>query len=218
MRKGIVFSAAAAMALAAATATPAIAAPGSYFVPGPDGVTIEIATINGSGCPKDTAAVAVSEDKEAFTVTYSDYLVQTGGDSSPTDLRKNCQISMKVHVPQGFTYAISSTDYRGFAYLQPGVTGVQKASYYFQGQSQTAAKTHTLKGEYADNFQFTDKNDVGQLVWKPCGEERNFNINTELRVMGKGQDPSQTSFMSMDSTDGSIKTIYHFEWMECPPW
>ncbi|WUH99760.1 DUF4360 domain-containing protein [Spirillospora sp. NBC_00431] len=220
MRKGIVFSAVAAIAMAAATAAAPVAAasPGSYFVPGPAGVTIEIATVNGSGCPAGTAAVAVSDDKEAFTVTYSDYLVQAGGSSAPTDFRKNCQISMKVHVPQGFTYAISSTDYRGFAALADGATGVQKASYYFQGQQQTAAKTHTLRGEYADNWQFTDTNDVGQLVWAPCGEERNFNINTELRVNKGSSDPSEMSFMAMDSTDGSIKTIYHFEWMECPPW
>ncbi|RFS87250.1 DUF4360 domain-containing protein [Actinomadura spongiicola] len=216
MRKGIVFSAAAAMMLAAATAAPAGAAHGSYFVPGPEGVTIEIATVNGSGCPKGTAAVAVSEDKEAFTVTYSDYTAQAGGSSAPTDFRKNCQISMKVHVPQGFTYAIASTDYRGFAWLEEGATAIQKASYYFQGSHQTAAKSHVIQGEYADNWQVTHQEEVGQLVWKPCGEERNFNINTELRVLRGTSDPDKVSFVSMDSADGSIKTIYHFEWQKCP--
>ncbi|GGT61290.1 DUF4360 domain-containing protein [Actinomadura citrea] len=181
-------------------------------------MTIEIATVNGSGCPAGTAAVAVSEDKEAFTVTYSDYLAQAGGSSGPTDFRKNCQISMKVHVPQGFTYAISSTDYRGFASLEPGASAVEKASYYFQGMSQTSAVSHPLKGQYADNWQFTDTNDVAQLVYKPCGEERNFNVNTELRVLKGTSDPAKTSFISMDSTDGSIKTTYHFAWKQCPPW
>lgn len=222
MRKGIASSAAGALAVTAmAAVTAATAAPasaGSYFVPGPDGVTIEIATVNGSGCPAGTAAVAVSEDKEAFTVTYSDYMAQTGGNSKPTDFRKNCQISMRVHVPQGFTYAISQTDYRGFAWLEPGASAVEKASYYFQGMEQTAAKSHTLKGEYADNWQFTDKNEVAQLVWKPCGEERNFNVNTELRVLKGTSDPSKVSFITMDSTDGSIKTTYHFAWKTCPPW
>lgn len=223
MRKGIVGSTAGAVAVAAATAlavapaAPAAAA-GTRFVPGPNGVTIEIATVNGSGCPAGTAAVAVSDDKEAFTVTYSDYMAQTGGSSKPTDFRKNCQISMKVHVPQGFTYAISSTDYRGFASLEPGVSAVEKASYYFQGQQQTAAISHTLNGAFVDNWQFTDKNDVAQLVWKPCGEERNFNVNTELRVLKGDSDPSKVSFISMDSTDGSIKTTYHFAWKTCPPW
>ena len=217
MGKWIASCAAGAMAVAAVTAlaaTPASA--GSYFVPGPNGVTIEIATVNGSGCPAGTAAVAVSDDKEAFTVTYSDYLAQAGGSSKPTDFRKNCQISLKVHVPQGFTYAISSTDYRGFASLEPGATAMEKASYYFQGMSQTDAISHDLKGSYADNWQFTDTNEVAQLVWKPCGEERNFNINTELRANLGTADPSKVSFISMDSTDGSYKTTYHFAWKTCP--
>ncbi|WP_329097885.1 DUF4360 domain-containing protein [Actinomadura citrea] len=216
MRKGIAVSAATAIAVSALCVAPASAAP--RRVHGPNGVTIEIATVNGSGCPAGTAAVAVSEDKEAFTVTYSDYLAQAGGSSGPTDFRKNCQISMKVHVPQGFTYAISSTDYRGFASLEPGASAVEKASYYFQGMSQTSAVSHPLKGQYADNWQFTDTNDVAQLVYKPCGEERNFNVNTELRVLKGASDPAKTSFISMDSTDGSIKTTYHFAWKQCPPW
>ncbi|TDB99238.1 DUF4360 domain-containing protein [Actinomadura sp. 7K534] len=216
MRKGIAISAAVALAATAALAAPADAAV-PRRVPGPDGVTIEIATVNGSGCPEGTAAVAVSDDKEAFTVTYSDYMAVTGGSSSPTEFRKNCQINMKVHVPQGFTYAIASADYRGFAFLQPGATAMERASYYFQGMPQTSAVSHTLAGEYIDNWQFTDENDVAQLVYKPCGEERNFNINTELRVFRGSSDPAKTSFISMDSTDGSIQTTYHFAWMTCPP-
>ncbi|CAM5378677.1 hypothetical protein SALBM311S_06184 [Streptomyces alboniger] len=38
--------------------------------------------MNGSGCPQGTAAVAVSEDNTAFTVTYSDYLAQAGAPPS----------------------------------------------------------------------------------------------------------------------------------------
>ncbi|QXJ20249.1 DUF4360 domain-containing protein [Actinomadura graeca] len=217
MRKGIAISAAAlAMTATAAVAAPPASASASYFTRGPNGVTIEIATVNGSGCPTGTAAVAISDDKEAFTVTYSDYMAQVGGTSPATDFRKNCQIAMKVHVPQGFTYAIMSADYRGFASLEPGSSGLEKAHYYFQGMSQTGKAEHPIKGAYADNWQFTDKNDVAQLVYKPCGEERNFNINTELRVNKGTSDPNKVSFMAMDSTDGSIKTTYHFAWKRCP--
>ncbi|MFC4054099.1 DUF4360 domain-containing protein [Actinomadura syzygii] len=216
MRKGIAVSAAAAAAaaLTAASAAPA-AASTPLLVPGPNGVTVEIATVNGSGCPIGTAAVAISADKEAFTVTYSDYMAQAGGSTKPTDFRKNCQIAMRVHVPQGFTYAISQTDYRGYANLAKGAKGTQKASYYFQGNSQTGAITHSLPGPLDDNWQFTDKVPVAQLIWKKCGEERNFNINTELRVDKDTSDASKTSFIAMDSTDGTIKTTYHFAWKKC---
>lgn len=53
-------------------------------------------------------------------------------------------------------------------------------------------------------------------MYAPCGEERYFNINTEMRVDAKSADPKSTSYMAMDSTDGSINTLYHFAWKECP--
>ncbi|QEV21067.1 DUF4360 domain-containing protein [Streptomyces alboniger] len=190
--------------------------PAGTLEPPPDKIVIEVATVNGSGCPRGTAAVAVSEDNTAFTVTYSDYLAQAGGSADPTAFRKNCQLNLIVYVPQGFTYAIASADYRGYASLQPGAKGIEKASYYFQGSPNTAAKSHEFKGAYNDNWQATDTTDWAQLVWAPCGERRNFNINTELRVDAGTSDPARTSLMTMDSTDGDISTEYHMAWKECP--
>lgn len=184
--------------------------------PPPDRIVIDVATVNGSGCPQGTAAVAVSPDNTAFTVTYSDYLAQVGGNSDPIAFRKNCQLNLVVHVPQGFTYAIASVDYRGFASLQRGASGTQRASYYFQGSPSTAYRNHPVNGPYNDDWQATDSTDWDQLVWAPCGVLRNFNINTELRVNAGSSSPNKVSFMTMDSTDGEINTVYHFAWKVCP--
>ncbi len=180
-------------------------------------ITIEVITVNGSGCPAGTAAVAVSPDNTAFTVTYSEYLAQVGVGAKPTDFRKNCQLNLKVQVPQGFTYAISQTDYRGFAHLETGAMATERANYYFQGSSVTSYIAHPLVGPLDDNWQATDIVDVPLLVYAPCGELRNLNINTELRVAAGTSDPTKTtSFVSMDSTDGSLSTVYHFAWRQCP--
>ncbi|GHB43007.1 DUF4360 domain-containing protein [Streptomyces xanthochromogenes] len=191
------------------------AAPSSIIAP-PDKIVIEVATVNGSGCPVNTAAVAVSPDNTAFTVTYSQYLAQVGAGSKPTDFRKNCQLNLIVHVPSGFTYAVASADYRGYAHLEKGASATQKASYYFQGSPDTASRTHPFNGPYDDDWQATDSTDWGQLVWAPCGVQRNFNINTELRASLGTADPKTNSFIAMDSTDGDIQTIYHLAWKECP--
>ncbi|MFF0103722.1 DUF4360 domain-containing protein [Streptomyces hirsutus] len=214
MAGGLLLSTAVAALLTAST--PAHNPSTGFVDPPPDRIVIKVATVNGSGCPQGTTAVAVSEDNTAFTVTYSDYLAQAGGASDPTASRKNCQLSLIVHVPQGFTYAIASADYRGFAALQPGATGTQRASYYFQGSPNTEYRTHPFAGPYDDNWQATDTTDWAQLVYAPCGVQRNFNINTELRVGVGTSSPSKVSFMTMDSTDGDISTTYHMAWKECP--
>ncbi|MFD4835846.1 DUF4360 domain-containing protein [Streptomyces uncialis] len=182
----------------------------------PDKIVIEVATVNGSGCPTGTAAIAVSPDNTAFTVTYSDYLAKAGGPSLPTDFRKNCQLNLIVHVPNGFTYAVMGVDYRGFASLERGASGVEKASYYFQGSPATASRSHTFNGPLVDDWQATDTTEWANLVWAPCGVKRNLNINTELRVNAGTSDRTRTSFMTMDSTDGSLDTVYHLAWQRCP--
>ncbi|MEV5846761.1 DUF4360 domain-containing protein [Streptomyces sp. NPDC051985] len=217
MRRGLLLGGALTALLAAGLPAQARASSSPVFDdPPPDKIVINIATVNGSGCPAGTTAVAVSEDNTAFTVTYSAYLAQAGGNSDPTAFRRNCQLNLVVHVPQGFTYAIASADYRGFASLQSGATGTQRASYYFQGSSNTAAASHPFGGPYDDNWQATDTTDWAQLVWAPCGVQRNFNINTELRVNAGSANPGKVSFMTMDSTDGDISTVYHMAWKECP--
>lgn len=195
--------------------SPIIIEPGD---PVPDEqIVIQVVTVNGSGCPAGTAAVAVAPDNTAFTVTYSNYMALVGVGAKPTDFRKNCQLALQVNVPAGFTYAVLQADYRGYGYLEKGANAVQKANYYFQGTSPTMMASHTFNGPMDDNWQTTDVSDVASLVYAPCGEIRYFNINTELRVnAGSSNTATTTSLMSMDSTDVDISTTYHFVWAECP--
>ena len=193
---------AAALALAAITPTGTTDAP-------PGKVTIDVVTVNGSGCSAGSAAVAPAADNTAFTVTYSDYLAQTGTGAAPTDFRKNCQLVLRVHYPQGFTFGIAQADYRGFAHLAGNASGEERANYYFQGMSQSTPRTHTFNGPMSDNWQATDRAEVGAIVYAPCGEQRMLNVNTQLRVHGG------SSFMTMDSTDASFSTKYHVSWKKC---
>ncbi|GAB3492954.1 DUF4360 domain-containing protein [Amycolatopsis cihanbeyliensis] len=205
----------AAAGLALSMATAPATAPASSDPPN-DRIVVDVETVNGSGCSPGTAAVAVSSDNTAFTVTYSDYLAQIGPGAAPIDFRKNCQLNLVVHVPHGFTYAIAQADYRGFAHLAKGARGYQQAGYYIQGTSPTSRIGHNFDGPHSDNWQTTDRKEVHELVFAPCGEERSLNINTELRVYeGSSDADKNTSFMTMDSTDGSVNTEYHFAWKKC---
>ncbi|MFC9435707.1 DUF4360 domain-containing protein [Nocardia sp. NPDC057030] len=182
----------------------------------PDKVVIDVVTVNGSGCPQGTAAVEVLPDNTAFTVTSSRYTARVGVGARPYDFRKNCQLNLKVHVPQGFTYGIAQADYRGFAHLEQGATALEAARYYFQGDSSTDFADHTFKGPLNDVWQATDKPEAGEIVYLPCGENRNFNINTQLRVYAGTSNPNETtSSITMNSPDGSVNTTYHFAWKKC---
>jgi len=176
-------------------------------------ITVQVVSVMGSGCPAGTVAVAPSPDNTAFTITYSRFTAQTGGGAAATDRRKNCQLGLQLRIPSGFTYAVASADYRGYASLQPGATAEERANYYFQGDSQNQYVSHRLAGPWDDNWQATDAADVAALVFAPCGVTRNLNVNQELRVNAGSS--RGTSFITMDSTDGSISTVFHLSWRRC---
>jgi len=196
-------------------AAPVTASTPAMLPPPADKIVIDVAAANGSGCPLGTTSVLVSPDNTAFTVIYSDYHAQVGGDSASDAFRRNCQLVLNVHVPQGLTYAISKTDYRGYAQLQRGATAYQKASYYFQGDSHTARAQHNFSGPLNGDWQTTDVVGIAALVWAPCGAKRFFNINTELRADLGWSKPSDVSLIAMDSTDMEIGTVYHLSWKSC---
>jgi uncharacterized protein DUF4360 len=196
-------------------AVSSLTAPAPAISSVPNKIVIDVVTANGSGCPDGTAAVAVSPDATAFTVTYSEYLAQAGAGTKPTDSRKNCQLGLNVHIPQGYTYAITEADYRGFAHLEKGATGTETANYYFQGEPQTTRIKHSFVGPKDSDWQTADRVGIAALTFLPCGEERYLNVNTELRVNAGWSNKKTTSYLAMDSTDGSIATVYHLAWKKC---
>jgi hypothetical protein len=182
----------------------------------PGKITVDLVTINGSGCPTDTATVAVNPDNTAFTISYSEYIAETGPGIKKSAARKNCQINVRVNAPQGFTYAVAEVDYRGALSLEDKATAVQGASYYFQGSSDSAYRSHPLKADKYGNWHTSDKTDLAAVVWAPCGAKLNLNVNTDLQIKPNGSNPASSSWVAMDSTDGSVDTIYHLSWKKCP--
>ena len=217
MRKAIVICNTVLACLASVLpASSALASTASATSAPPSTVVINVVTVNGSGCPAGTASVALSPDNTAFTVTYSAYTALVGVGAAALDFRKNCQLILHVHVPQGFTFAIAEADYRGFASLQPGASALERANYYFQGQPQTVYAQHTIPGGTENDWEKVDQVGIASLEFAPCGAVRYLNINTELRVNGgTSNTATTTSLITMDSSDVGISTIYHFAWRTC---
>lgn len=176
----------------------------------PGGGSVELVTVNGSGCPAAEGTAAMSADGTLFTITSPAYFAWAGGAARPTDLRKNCQVSVRVARPSGWTFAVSQLSSTGFAYLTAGATGTTRVTTYFQGGA-SAARTHVFSGPKAEPWATTDTTAEAALNYAPCGTERNLNINTEVRVGLGTSDPAASSFMIREST-----TVVRLAWRACP--
>jgi hypothetical protein len=65
---------------------------------------------------------------------FDSYVASIGPGVSATENRKNCQLNLDLQYPSGFQYSIFATTFRGYTAMDAGVSGVQKATYYFSGR------------------------------------------------------------------------------------
>ncbi|KAH8655280.1 hypothetical protein BX600DRAFT_515112 [Xylariales sp. PMI_506] len=181
--------------------------------PAPSGVQIEGISYAGSGCNAGSVAGALSDDASTITLLYDSFVAQTGQGIQPSEARKNCQLNVQLRLPQGWQFSVFKADYRGYAYLQPGDTGVIKATYYFSGDSTQVSSAMTLNGAYDDNYLKEDTFGLESTVWSPCGEEGLLNINSEVRVTPANVNDS--TLLTVDSTDLKFTEVHYLQWEQC---
>lgn len=85
-----------------AVATRQISPPSNKPSDDPQYVKVVGISVLGSGCPKGTADVQVDATGTLFEVTFSEYEVETGPNTFPTDWRKNCKLTINMEFTAGF--------------------------------------------------------------------------------------------------------------------
>ncbi|MEV6304338.1 DUF4360 domain-containing protein [Actinoplanes sp. NPDC051861] len=201
--------------VAAAVLAAAVALPlGSPAYGAPEAaakITVEVIANNGSGCAPGTASVVGNPDDTGFRVRYRNFVAKAGPDTSVLERRKNCQLSVLVTIPDGWTVAIASASYRGKAHLLAGASGLQRTSYYWQGSSESERKDLPLTGPL--NGQWATWDVAPVLTYAPCDTQRVLNVNTELRV--DAGDSTGANSLSMNTTEGDVDTLFNFSWSRC---
>lgn len=180
----------------------------------PPWVQIRDISYAGSGCPVGSVAENLASDYKAFTLLFDQYFAEVGPGVPYKEKRKNCQVIVDLDFPQGWSYTIFEVDYRGYVSLDNGVQGVQKSTYYFQGQRQTAPLSTSMWGPLDKDYHIRDTLGISALVWSPCGMNRALNINSQVRVDNR-RNRNGFGLMTLDSLDGQLKHIYNVRWRRC---
>ncbi|GAM83323.1 hypothetical protein ANO11243_013100 [Dothideomycetidae sp. 11243] len=196
----------------------AAAAPATNVVfggnaPDPSQVQIEGVSYGGSGCPQGSVASIISDDRTTMTLIFDSYIASIGPGVAITENRKNCQLNINIHYPPGFQYSIFSADYRGYAGLDAGVTGTQKSTYYFSGQTNQVSTESDLVGPMDQDYLFHDVAKSTSVVWSPCGAEGLLNINSQVRVASNNRQANGE--LTTDSIDTKFTQVLYFNWQKC---
>ncbi|KAL7752313.1 hypothetical protein RI367_002359 [Sorochytrium milnesiophthora] len=178
----------------------------------PPTTVIEDIKSGGSGCPQGTVAISESADKTTYTLSYDQFTASTGPGTRITDSRKACVVSVKLGVPQGFSFAVDTTDFRGFADIPRSVKAQQSARIYFGGQLNEVDAAVNLNGPFSNDY--TVRYTVNTLVWSPCGGDVIFNVNSQVRI-DNSADRDAAALLTTDSQDGKFSQIFGLSWRRC---
>jgi hypothetical protein len=192
----------------------------SVFARGPvpsEPIRIKKIQYNGSGCPIGTVAQNVSPAKDSFTLTFSDFVAESGPGIPLSQGRKNCIMTLVLDVPSGWQYSIADFYYRGFMDLDRGIRAEHAASYFFEGQGQTGRFASQKLGPYEADYVYKDQIGLSSAVWSPCSAERALNINASIRVdnTNRRQYPNAQGMITNDSVDGQITQVWGLTWRRC---
>lgn len=190
-----------------------IGRPDGVTGPNPKEVTIESLKYGGTGCPQGTIGQSISDDRSTYTLIFDSYIASVGPGVSITEGRKNCQVNLALRIPQGWQFSILSTDFRGFAALDAGVTGTQKSTYYFAGESKQVSVQKDFVGPYSQDYLSHHEIGVQTAVWCPCGSTANLNINGQVRLMSSNS--QATGQLANDSQDGKFEQKLGLSWRKC---
>lgn len=202
MKRILCFAALSSLA-AFASASPAHA----QDMPNPREIYIESVQYNGDGCPPGTAVTTLALDASAVTTLFNAY----GVDSTAGINRRVCNFDVRLRTPAGWSYALYSVDFRGYANVDPTARAVQTSSYRFDGRgSYVALGNSVISGPYSDDYLFRNVIPVDSAYWSPCEvSSRTINLATSVEVSGRAA-------MTVDSIDGSLEHHYALKWRHCP--
>jgi hypothetical protein len=184
-------------------------------LPDPDQVYIAGLAYNGTGCPSGTAGAHVAPDGTSFTMAFTKLVASAGPGLPLSSGRKNCAISLQLHIPGGFSVAIQSVEYVGKVQLDAGVTASQVTTNWFQGSLLQEQTSMAFAGPLAaEPYDRMDTVPMQNLVFSPCGGVRTSNINVEARV-NNAANPSGKGSLSVDAASGTVETIFHISFQPC---
>jgi hypothetical protein len=165
----------------------------------------------GTGCPAGSASVALSPDNSALSILFDQYVVEAGGSKSFD--RKNCNIAIPVHVPNGYSVSVIAIDYRGFVGIPSGGRAQLNVDYFLAGNGRGVRTTKTFRGPYSEDYLKSDSLGLQAIVWSGCGADTILRANTTMLVQSNGR--REMAMGTVDSADVQAGLVYHLQWRSC---
>jgi hypothetical protein len=184
------------------------------YADAPSNVRLRGISYAGSGCPSGTVAQSISADHRLLNLRFDSYIAEVGRGVPVNEARRNCQVNIDLDYPSGWSFAIESVDYRGYASLERGVVAVLSSTSYYAGATQTARLQTTFRGPFDADYSVRDQLSISSQLWSPCGVKRSLNINTQVRL-DNSQNRNGDGLVTVDRMQTATTHQYGLLWRRC---
>ncbi len=176
-----------------------------------DNIQLGVPSYGGTGCPAGSASLSLSPDNTAVSILFDQYVAEAGNGRAFD--RKNCNVAVPVHVPQGMSVSVFAIDYRGFMGLPAGARAQLSVNYFLAGNGQGVRTSKNFRGPLASDYLKSDGLDLSAIVWSACGADTILRANTTLLVQSNSQ--GEEAQGTVDSADIKAGLVYHLQWRSC---
>lgn len=166
----------------------------------------------GSGCPRGSVSTTLSPDKKSLSILFDEFVLEAGPMVGKTMDRKNCNIAVPVHVPNGFSVSVMAIDYRGYNFLPRGARSQFSVEYFFAGQ-QGPRYRKTFMGMLDQEYLLSNKIGLVANVWSRCGEDVNLRVSTSMRLLNRSR--VEDALSTVDSADMTAGIVYKLQYKRC---
>lgn len=164
----------------------------------------------GSGCPGGSLRAAVAPGGQSLSIILDKFVAQAGKKGGKNFDKKLCNITLPVHIPNGYSVAFFQVDYRGFNSLPLQAYSSFEVRYSFSGsRGQTYQKR--FDGQLEDSYFISDS--IKELVLSPCGKSIVLKADNTIEVhTNSNKEEAMTTLDTIDLLGG---LIFNIQWKRC---
>ena len=165
----------------------------------------------GTGCPAGSASATLTDDGSILSILFDQFVTEASA-ARRID-RKNCSLRIPVNVSNGYQVALIAFDYRGFAAIPYGASGVLDASYSYIGQRIPARFSKTFRGGTNSNYSVTNELISTTVTWSPCGRQVMLEASVSARATSNAS--GQQTMLTVDSVDVTAGLLFQVQFRRC---
>jgi hypothetical protein len=145
----------------------------------PLGVELAFVAATGEGCPAGTWSSELTPDGSTFLIRFRRFMPTIAADV--TREASACDLAIVTSSAKGRSYKVEKLVYRGYAYLEPGVTATVTTMYHFQTDRARAEQLRTtFEGPYDDVYEVEAP--ALEELWSPCSQTPTNTLNVQVHV------------------------------------